>query len=94
MRAVIVVHGVVDERDVWPYAMVQESDEQRTTLAVTVHDTQELVGVLSSMTAMGLEVISTHLVDAGAQPRQRLVGQGMSFREDDAATGHADEADR
>ena len=63
MRAVVVVIGDVDERDVWPYAVWSDSDGTSTTLTVRVHDSQELVGVLSALTALGLEVTSTHLVD-------------------------------
>ena len=63
MRAVVVVRGAVDDRDIWPYAVLSESDGERTTLTVTVHDSQELVGVLSSLTALGLDVISTHLIE-------------------------------
>ncbi|GAA2165716.1 hypothetical protein GCM10009826_41000 [Humibacillus xanthopallidus] len=55
------MRGMVDERDVWPYASFSESDGERTTLSVTVHDSQELVGVISTLTALGLEVVSTHL---------------------------------
>ncbi len=72
MQAVVIVNGEVDERDVWPYAMWCDSDGIRTTLTVRVHDSQELVAVLGSLTAMGLEVTSTQLMDepgAGAADR-------------------------
>jgi hypothetical protein len=63
MRAVVVVAGEVDERDIWPYAVWSDSAGTSTTLTVRVHDSQELVGVLAALTDLGLEVISTHLVD-------------------------------
>lgn len=63
MRAVVVVTGEVDERDVWPYAVWSDSNGTSTTLTVRVHDSQELVGVLAALTDLGLEVTSTHLID-------------------------------
>ena len=63
MQAVVTVTGNVDERDVWPYAAWCFSDGTSTTLTVRVHDSQELVAVLGSLTALGLEVTSTHLVE-------------------------------
>jgi hypothetical protein len=63
MRAVVVVSGEVDERDVWPYAVWSDSNGTSTTLTVRVHDSQELVGVLAALTDLGLKVTSTHLVD-------------------------------
>ena len=63
MQAVVIVNGEVDERDVWPYATWCDSDGTRTTLTVRVHDSQELVAVLGTLTAMGLEVTSTQLMD-------------------------------
>ncbi len=63
MRAVVVVTGDVDERDVWPYAVWSDSDGTSTTLDVHVHDSQELVGVLAALTALGLEVTSTRLIE-------------------------------
>jgi hypothetical protein len=63
MRAVVVVAGEVDERDVWPYAVWSDSNGTSTTLTVRVHDSQELVGVLAALTDLGLEVTSTHLID-------------------------------
>jgi hypothetical protein len=63
MRAVVVVSGEVDERDVWPYAVWSDSNGTSTTLTVRVHDSQELVGVLAALTDLGLEVTSTHLID-------------------------------
>lgn len=86
MRAVVVVRGVVDDRDIWPYAVLSESDGERTTLTVTVHDSQELVGVLSSLAALGLDVTSTHLIEqtgartGGSRARQAAI----SSSEDDA----------
>ena len=68
MRAIVVVAGDVDERDVWPYAVWSDSDGTSTTLTVTVHDSQELVGVLAALTALGLEVTSTRLVDEPGGP--------------------------
>ena len=62
MRAVVVVAGDVDERDIWPYAVWSDSNGTSTTLTVRVHDSQELVGVLAALTDLGLEIISTHLV--------------------------------
>ena len=63
MQAVVIVNGEVDERDVWPYATWCDSDGVRTTLTVRVHDSQELVSVLGTLTAMGLEVTSTQLME-------------------------------
>jgi hypothetical protein len=63
MQAVVTVMGNVDERDIWPYAAWCFSDGTSTTLTVRVHDSQELVAVLGSLTALGLEVTSTHLVE-------------------------------
>ena len=63
MRAVVVVAGEVDERDVWPYAVWSDSNGTSTTLTVRVHDSQELVSVLAALTDLGLEVTSTHLID-------------------------------
>ncbi len=87
MRAVVVVRGAVDERDIWPYAVMSESDGERTTLTVTVHDSQELVGVLSSLAALGLNVTSTQLIQRagghGGGPLRRP--EEISSSEDDAA---------
>jgi hypothetical protein len=63
MQAVVTVTGNVDERDIWPYAAWSFSDGTSTTLMVRVHDSQELVAVLGSLTALGLEVTSTHLIE-------------------------------
>ncbi len=63
MRAVDVVSGEVDERDVWPYAVWSDSNGTSTTLTVRVHDSQELVVSLAALTDLGLEVTSTHLID-------------------------------
>jgi hypothetical protein len=98
MRAVVVVRGVVDERDVWPYASCSESDGQRTTLSVTVHDSQELVGVISTLTALGLEVVSTRLTRrAAAKPRpwDRRDGQlaAISSSENDDRAQPADDSE-
>jgi hypothetical protein len=73
MRAVVVVAGDVDERDVWPYAVWADSDGTTTTLSIHVHDSQELVGVLTALTALGHEVTSTHLIDepGGRDPAGR-----------------------
>jgi hypothetical protein len=93
MRAVVVVRGVIDERDVWPYASCAESDGERTTLDVTVHDSQELVGVLSTLTALGLEVVSTHLVEAPADRRQRgRLGDEISSSENDVGSDRGDDS--
>jgi hypothetical protein len=72
MQAVVIVNGEVDERDVWPYATWCDSDGIRTTLTVRVHDSQELVSVLGTLTAMGLEVTSTQLMEepGAAGPRR------------------------
>ncbi|WP_256795640.1 hypothetical protein [Terrabacter sp. Ter38] len=74
MRAIVVVAGDVDERDVWPYAVWADSDGTSTTLNVHVHDSQELVGVLAALTALGLEVTSTRVVDdpGGSGPSSML----------------------
>ena len=94
MRAVVVVRGAVDERDVWPYAVMSESDGDRTTLTVTVHDSRELVGVLSSLAALGLDVTSTHLIQraggsAAGPPRRQ---EQISSSEDDAGAESARES--
>ncbi|WP_404387091.1 hypothetical protein [Humibacillus xanthopallidus] len=96
MRAVVVVRGDVDERDIWPYAVMSESAGGRTTLTVTVHDSQELVGVLSSLAALGLEVISTHLIEqAGARASGPSPGpEEISSSEDDAVPSERDDSDQ
>ena len=43
MRAVVVVRGEVDERDVWPYASCSGSAGGQTTLSVTPSGTGSLV---------------------------------------------------
>lgn len=63
MQAVVIVNGEVDERDVWPYATWCDSDGVTTTLTVRVHDSQELVAVLGTLTGLGLEVTSTQLME-------------------------------
>jgi hypothetical protein len=68
MQAVVTVTGNVDERDIWPYAAWSFSDGTSTTLMVRVHDSQELVAVLGSLTALGLEVTSSYLVEEPAGP--------------------------
>ena len=73
MHAVVTVTGDVDERDIWPYAAWCDSDGTRTTLTVRVHDSQELVAVLGSLTALGLEVTSTQLVEE--PPERRGTGR-------------------
>jgi hypothetical protein len=95
MRAVVVVRGVVDERDVWPYASCSESDGERTTLSVTVHDSQELVGVISTLTALGLEVVSTRLVQGPgrAQRPERAQDEAISSSENDDSDESADDSD-
>ena len=94
MRAVVVVRGDVDERDIWPYAVMSESDGERTTLTVTVHDSQELVGVLSGLAALGLEVISTHLIDEsrGRPAGPRTGHEEISSSEDDASAEPVDDS--
>jgi hypothetical protein len=84
VRAVVVVRGVVDERDVWPYASCSESDGERTTLSVTVHDSQELVGVISTLTALGLEVVSTRLIQRPSpSPQKDTQDEAISSSEND-----------
>lgn len=63
MHAIVVVAGEVDERDIWPYAVWSDSDGTQTTLTARVHDSQELVGVLAALTALGLEIVSTLLIE-------------------------------
>ncbi|HEX5968073.1 MAG TPA: hypothetical protein VFY88_06330 [Intrasporangium sp.] len=63
MQAIVVVAGEVDERDIWPYATWSDSDGTHTTLTAKVHDSQELVGVLAALTALGLEIASTVLIE-------------------------------
>ena len=92
MHAVVVVRGVVDERDLWPYGSLAESDGERTTLSVTVHDSQELVGVLSTLTALGLEVISTHLIDVSDRPFSHR-HEAISSSENDAPAVEGDDSD-
>jgi hypothetical protein len=65
MQAVVVVTGEVDERDVWPYAVWTGTDGTCTTLTVAIHDSRELVGVLATLTGLGLEVTSMHVVVDG-----------------------------
>jgi hypothetical protein len=95
MRAVVVVRGVVDERDIWPYASFSESDGERTTLSVSVHDSQELVGVISTLTALGLEVVSTHLAhsSAGARHATDAGPEAISSSEDDVSTEPGDDSE-
>lgn len=96
MRAVVVVRGEVDERDVWPYASCSGSAGGQTTLSVTVHDSQELVGVISTLTALGLEVVSTRLVQ-GPGSTQRVdhsQDEGISSSEDDDPEESADDSER
>ncbi|HKX67999.1 MAG TPA: hypothetical protein VJN29_12310 [Intrasporangium sp.] len=62
MHAIVVVAGEVDERDIWPYAQWSDSDGTHTTLTAKVHDSQELVGVLAALTALGLQIVSTRLI--------------------------------
>lgn len=93
MRAVVVVRGSVDERDVWPYATWTEGDGERTTLAVQVHDSQELVGVLSSLAALGLEVISSHLIGEPSRPGEQRRGGAISSWASDAASDWGDDSE-
>ena len=95
MRAVVVVRGAVDDRDIWPYAVLSESDGERTTLTVTVHDSQELVGVLSSLAALGLDVSSTRLfAETGARATGwRTRPPKISSSEDDASTEPGDDSE-
>ncbi|TQM57965.1 hypothetical protein [Humibacillus xanthopallidus] len=95
MRAVVVVRGVVDERDVWPYASCSESDGERTTLSVTVHDSQELVGVISTLTALGLEVVSTRLVQrtGTAQHPEDEQDEAISSSENDDPAHLSDDSE-
>ena len=94
MRAVVVVRGVVDERDVWPYASLSESDGERTTLSVTVHDSQELVGVISTLTALGLEVVSTRLVQRpGPSTQDDDQDETISSSENDDPTQPSDDSE-
>ena len=70
-----------------------ESDGERTTLAVTVHDSQELVGVLSTLTALGLEVVSTHLIEEPGTSRRGAHRETISSSENDASTVPGDDSD-
>ena len=72
MHAIVVVAGEVDERDIWPYATWSDSDGTHTTLTAKVHDSQELVGVLAALTALGLQIVSTMLIEE-PQGRQEPV---------------------
>jgi hypothetical protein len=94
MRAVVVVRGVVDERDVWPYASFSESDGERTTLSVSVHDSQELVGVISTLTALGLEVVSTRLAQPSSARRADDAGpEAISSSENDDSAEDGDDSE-
>ena len=86
--------ALVDDRDIWPYAVLSESDGERTTLTVTVHDSQELVGVLSSLAALGLDVSSTRLIEeTGARAAgSRTRPAGISSSEDDASAEWGDDS--
>ena len=95
MRAVVVVRGAVDERDLWPYASLSESDGGRTTLTVTVHDTPGAGGRAPALTALGLEVISTHLIEPGEShlvDRRRRAA--ISSSENDAVRRCGDDSDQ
>lgn len=58
MRALVVVRGEVDERDIWPFASVLDRDEAGTRLMVKAHDPLELVGALQALLARRLEIVS------------------------------------
>jgi len=62
MRALVVVRGVVDERDIWPYASLQDRDGVSTRLMVKAHDSRELVGVLLALLELRLEVVSMRVI--------------------------------
>ena len=95
MRAVVVVRGTVDERDVWPYASWSDSDGTSTTLAVTVHDSRELVGVLAALTALGLEVTETHLTERQpTQPRSDVPASADSDSADSSDSSDSSEREQ
>ncbi|MEW1953083.1 hypothetical protein [Terrabacter sp. NPDC080008] len=71
MQAMVTVAGAVDERDLWPYATWYDSDDTTTTLTVRVHDSQELVAVLATLTSLGLDVLNTHLLAEPQPPVDR-----------------------
>jgi len=58
MEFLVRVRGTVDERDLWPYARFASREESGSVLLLTVHDSQELVGALASLTAVGLHLVS------------------------------------
>lgn len=62
MLVLVRVDGEVDDRDIWPYATSSTSDAVTTLLSVHVHDSRELVGVLATMAARGLHIVSVQTI--------------------------------
>ncbi len=58
MEFLVRVAGSADERDLWPYARNVSGEAESPLLLLTVHDTQELVGALARLSAIGLKLIS------------------------------------
>ena len=58
MEFLVRVRGIVDERDLWPYARFASAEDSPSLLLLTVHDSKELVGALASLTSVGLQIVS------------------------------------
>jgi hypothetical protein len=61
MRGEVVVQGRSDHDDLWPYAGDSKDDGATSVVNVTVHDSQEFVGVLRMMLSRGLDVTRAEL---------------------------------
>ena len=70
MRAMVALLGDLDNVDLWPYSEVMARSGDATVLTVSVHDSQELVGVLRGLLARGLEVTRAHLLDEAIGGRE------------------------
>jgi hypothetical protein len=63
MRAEVVVRGMLDQVDLWPYAIDSECHGPTTVFTLEIHDRQEFLGVLERLVTRGVEISQAQVVN-------------------------------
>ena len=63
MRAEVVVRGMLDQVDLWPYAIDSECRGTTTVVTLEIHDRQEFLGVLERLVTRGIEVSQAQMLN-------------------------------
>ena len=63
MRAEVVVRGMLDQVDLWPYAIDSECHGATTLFTLEIHDRQEFLGVLERLVTRGVEVSQAQMLN-------------------------------